>query len=64
MYWRRQAVGLTADPSFELSLTQTELADTLGMTPEHANRVLQQLRRKGLIETRKGAVLLRDFDRL
>ncbi len=47
---RLSAVGLTTGDTFELRLTQTELGDLMGLSTVHVNRVLQQLRRTGLIE--------------
>lgn len=41
-----------ADPLFPL--TQETLADALGMTSVHINRVLQQMRREGLISLKRG----------
>lgn len=49
----------TADPF--IPLTQQELADALGMTSVHVNRVVQKLRGQGLLEIRKGALILRDL---
>jgi CRP-like cAMP-binding protein len=46
---RLQTVGLATKNGFPLLLTQAELADTLGLTPVHINRVLQQLREDGFI---------------
>ncbi len=43
-----------------IPLTQQELADTLGMTSVHVNRVVQKLRSEGLVDIRKGALILRD----
>ena len=53
---RLQSVGLAADDSFELPMTQNDLGDTLGITTVHVNRTLQKLRTKGLL-TLKGKVL-------
>jgi CRP-like cAMP-binding protein len=50
MLIRYRVVGETTDDSFPFHLTQEELADATGMTPVHANRMLQQLRSEGLIE--------------
>jgi CRP-like cAMP-binding protein len=50
MLIRYRIVGETTDDSFPFVLTQEELADATGMTPVHANRMLQQLRSQGLIE--------------
>ena len=49
MLVRLGVIGL-ADPSgYDFPLTQTQLADCLGMTPVHVNRTLQNLRQAGLI---------------
>ena len=50
--------------TFALPLTQSELADTTGMTTVHVNRSLQRLRQDGLISTNDGRVTILDFDRL
>jgi CRP-like cAMP-binding protein len=47
-----------------LPLTQQDLADVLGMTSVHVNRILQTFRADGFIAIRKGAVLLRDLEGL
>jgi CRP-like cAMP-binding protein len=47
---RMRAVGLASDHEIELPLTQTEIADALGLSTVHANRTLQQLRAAGLIK--------------
>ena len=49
---RMDAVGLARDDSCPLPLTQPDLADTLGFSNVHTNRVLQELRHQGLIEVR------------
>jgi CRP-like cAMP-binding protein len=41
-----------------IPLTQQDLGDVVGMTTVHVNRVLQRLRLEGLIDIRKGAVLV------
>jgi CRP-like cAMP-binding protein len=46
---RLRAVELAEDHAFDLPVTQGELADALGITPVHVNRVLQELRGMGLI---------------
>lgn len=64
LYVRMKNVGLVADHSFELPLTQEELADALGLTPVHVNRVLQRMRKDGLISLRGGSLTLLDHPRL
>lgn len=50
MFFRLRAVGLTSGNSCDFPLTQTDLADTTGLTAVHVNRTLQDLRRDGLVE--------------
>jgi hypothetical protein len=57
---RLQVVGLAQNGSYDLPVTQTELADALGLTTVHVNRTLQQLRHDGLITVRGGTVTLSD----
>lgn len=52
------------DVSFDLPLTQEQLADTLGLTSVHVNRTLQQLRGEGLVETANRTITLPDVPRL
>ncbi len=49
LLWRHAAVGLTNGDKFQLPLTQTELGDTLGLTPVHVNRILKEFRERRLI---------------
>jgi CRP-like cAMP-binding protein len=50
LHARLRRVGLVAHHQFELPVTQEELADAIGITSVHANRMLQRLRREGLIQ--------------
>lgn len=56
---RLRAVGLADGDAFDLPVTQGELADSLGLSTVHVNRVLQTLRGRGLIafESRRLIVL-------
>lgn len=49
LYVRMQAVGLVTDDSYVLPLTQSDIADTIGLSPVHINRCLQQLREMGFV---------------
>ena len=60
LYVRAIRVGLISGGNMELPLTQTVLADALGMTPVHINRVLQSLRRSGAISLRRGHLTIPD----
>lgn len=55
---RAKRVGLVANNSFRLPLTQELLADVLGLSIVHVNRTVQQLKREGLIDMRGGSVTL------
>ena len=61
---RLEAVGLANVDQFELPMTQIDMADALGLSPVHVNRVIQELRRSGVLELRKHAVSIRDLPRL
>ena len=60
LYIRGVRTGITKGNSIELPLSQTVLADALGMTPVHINRMLQDFRRSGAVELRRGVLRILD----
>lgn len=64
LYVRLSAVGRVNEQEFEMPITQTELADTLGLSSVHVNRTLQELRRRDLIVFRDRVMRLVDLDAL
>ena len=64
LHVRMKNVGLAAGHRFELPLTQEEIADALGLTPVHVNRVLRRLRSEALITLRRGILEILDYRRL
>lgn len=52
------------EEGFRVPLTQTVIADALGLTPIHTNRVLRQLERDDLLERDNGWILFKDQRRL
>jgi CRP-like cAMP-binding protein len=56
MLLRLEVVGLRIEDGFEFPITQTELADTVGLSTVHANRVLQKLRKEKLIRLTKSSL--------
>ncbi len=50
LHARLDAVGKARRDGFEFPLTQRELSECLGLTVVHANRTIQELRRRGLVE--------------
>ncbi|WP_336492846.1 Crp/Fnr family transcriptional regulator, partial [Methylobacterium nigriterrae] len=59
-----QAVGLAGEHSFDFGLSQPDLADALGISHVHINRVLQALRGKELIVTGNHVLTVPDVARL
>ena len=53
---RLEAIGMAPAEKFEMSFTQAELADILGMSAIHINRTLQKMRKTGLIELSDGTL--------
>jgi CRP-like cAMP-binding protein len=64
LFVRLRAVGLTRGDACELPMTQPELADALGLSAVHTNRVLQELRADGLIALRNGTLTVPDLEAL
>jgi CRP-like cAMP-binding protein len=64
IFTRMKAVGLTDRGRCELPLTQVELADSLALSTVHVNRMLQELRRQGLVSLAAGMLEIHDFEAL
>lgn len=64
LHVRLGIVGLTEGQSYRLSLTQTDLAECLGLTAVHVNRTLKELREQALVEFRGGRVTIQDMKSL
>ncbi|HEX2764146.1 MAG TPA: Crp/Fnr family transcriptional regulator [Allosphingosinicella sp.] len=61
---RLQAVGIGDGRRYELPMTQEQLADAVGLTSVHVNRVLRQLGEEGLISRDRRTLVLEDWQRL
>jgi CRP-like cAMP-binding protein len=61
---RLEVAGLQAEYRYELPMTQEQLADAVGLTPVHVNRILQQLSRERLIERSKRFIAIPDWEAL
>lgn len=64
MLLRFDAVGLAENRTFRMPVTQNDIADALGLSNVHVNRVLQDLRRDELISWQRPDVAILDWDRL
>ena len=60
LYVRGVRSGIAQDDTMDLPLSQVVLADALGMTPVHINRVLQELRRSGAVELQRRVLRILD----
>ena len=61
---RLNLVGLATEAEFKCPLSQLVLADALGLTAIHVNRVLRQLREQVLLTLHKGTVKIHDLNGL
>ena len=61
---RLNAHGLADDMGYHLPMTQAELADVLGLTPVHLNRVIRSLEVEGLISRSKRDIGFPDWERM
>jgi CRP-like cAMP-binding protein len=61
---RLSLVGMATKAGYDCPLTQQQLADAVGLSAVHVNRVLRQLREDGLLTFRDGRVHFDDRDGL
>ncbi|RVT82580.1 Crp/Fnr family transcriptional regulator [Rhodobacteraceae bacterium CCMM004] len=61
---RLSLVGMGSKAGYACPLTQYHLADALGLSAIHVNRVLRKLRENGLVTFRDGWVTFDDYGRL
>ncbi|WP_054005327.1 Crp/Fnr family transcriptional regulator [Cypionkella psychrotolerans] len=61
---RLKLVGLGTVEGYACPLSQYMLADALGLSAVHVNRVLRELREEGLLTFQKGKVTIHDFEKL
>jgi len=61
---RLRCVGLVSDDRCPLPMTQQDLGDAMGLTNIHVNRMMQNLRRDGLISISDGWLQILDWSAL
>jgi CRP-like cAMP-binding protein len=64
LFVRLRAIGKTEGGTCTLPLTQTELADAVGISTVHVNRTLKRLRREGLISLHDNKLAILDWSAL
>lgn len=64
LYSRLSSISLASDNQFNLPFTQATLADAVGISTVHVNRVLQELRQGGYVSWDGGMLRMLDWERL
>lgn len=64
MYRRLETVGQASGNTFRFPITQATMADALGISSVHVNRVIQELRQRQLISWEGGVVTIFDWNAL
>ncbi len=64
LYIRMRNIGLASDDECDMPLTQLVLADALGLTPVHVNRVLRMLKTAKVMELKRGSLRIIDSEHL
>ena len=64
LYLRNRSVGLVENDGFFMPLTQGQLAEALGLSAVHVNRMMSALRRDSLILLEKRRLLVLDWAKL
>ena len=64
LHKRLNTIGLTRDGEFALAITQSDLGDCLGLSTVHINRVLQYLRKEGIVQVSRSEFRILDGDRI
>jgi CRP-like cAMP-binding protein len=61
---RLRASGMDDGQAYDFPMTQEQIADATGLTAVHTNRMLQDLRKKGVISLTASRLQILDWDRL
>lgn len=61
---RLRIIGLVGDHHVDMPLTQEDIADSLGLTPVHVNRVLKRLRDENLVSLHQRILTIPDVLKL
>ena len=64
LHKRLNTIGLARDGEFALAITQSDLGDCLGLSTVHINRVLQYLRKEGIVQVSRSEFRILDGDRI
>ena len=62
--FRMRNIGIATGKSIVMPFTQIVLADAVGMTPVHVNRLIRKLRALGALDVGTGTLIIADIGRL
>ncbi|WP_407168664.1 Crp/Fnr family transcriptional regulator [Bradyrhizobium sp. ORS 111] len=61
---RLAAIGLLVEDQFRFPITQSRLAEALGLSTVHVNRVLQSFRARGILDIHDFVITLGDIEKI
>ena len=61
---RLRLIGQVSGNTFVMPLTQEQLGEAMGVTSDHTNRILRELRLQGVLELQRGTVKILNEDKL
>ena len=61
---RLLVMGLVVNEQFDFPITQSKLADALGLSVVHVNRILQAFRTEGILDLKRRIVTLKDIEKV
>jgi len=61
---RMASVGLAEDGTFHFPITQSDLAEALGLSAVHINRVLQSFRARRVLDLQRQQIIIVDHDKV
>jgi CRP-like cAMP-binding protein len=64
MIVRMRALRLQDGPRFDLPITQTDIADALGLSNVHVSRTIRELQGNGLLQYRPGSITVLEWEGL
>jgi len=64
LYTRLKLIGQTEGLTFRFPATQAVLGEAIGVTPVHANRVVQELRSQGILDLDRGLFTILNEEKL
>ncbi|HEX8417390.1 MAG TPA: Crp/Fnr family transcriptional regulator [Methylobacterium sp.] len=64
LYLKQEAVGLAGEHRCPLPITQVDIADAMGLSNVHVNRVLKEMRSQGLITLHSQTLVIQAWEKL